>query len=149
MHVERITQALQQQRAGAGPPPAPPLINGASLLIPGNTKTMSDSMISSAATSDHDAASLSSHDWVAEFHAQQACEQEARRQRSGGENDSPMSRTSESLLFSGTQTSMSLPPTETDGGELRSGNGTGGVVPAWVASKSKAELWREMKILGM
>lgn len=68
MDVERITLALQQQRAGAKPSAAPvsteipashdPRTN---LLMPGGTLLggtgMSDSMISSATTSDHDASS--------------------------------------------------------------------------------------------
>lgn len=175
MDVESITLALQQHRAGAKPPPPPPALGDhTSLPLPGNTALMSDSMISSAATSDYEtlpssavapalptapAASFShqnladtdahntlpsppfprsqaplgnsppldtsvlleasSSDWVAEFHAQQARE---RRQRTGATDDSP-SRTSESLLLDGTRTSTSLPPTETDEGELRSESG--------------------------
>lgn len=168
MDVERITLALQQQRAGAKPVPVPPpeAGTGSSLLIQGST--MTDSMLSSATTSDHDpdasssASAPSSHpqptdshftpptipsqshhsrsqsrshnspeldtsvllnsntlasEWVAEFQSQLTREQP-------GPGGSPMSRTtSESLILSGTQTSISLPPSDADADGQQSESG--------------------------
>lgn len=157
MDVERITLALQQQRAGGRPTAAGashsglsaaasnPADHNASLLLPGSTllTNMTDSMLSSATTSDHDASSASSssvppqnsdsrshsrsrsqgenepqldtsvllnassNDWVAEFQAQLAREDQEHGRTSDGESPSESM-----LLLSGTQTSMSLPESD-------------------------------------
>ncbi|KAF8310422.1 hypothetical protein DL93DRAFT_2084612 [Clavulina sp. PMI_390] len=269
MDVERITLALQQQR-GSRPSPIPDRTSmdpgngtssglaGGSLLLPG--ASMTDSMLSSATTSDHDGPTFgyqipaansasstssslppsqshssshsrsasqpenltfpppmtinestsalqldtsvltnaSSNDWVAEFQAHLAREQEqggphvrSRMSETGG-NGSPGESESASLLLSESQTSMSLPETSEYESESVSGreSTTSALaeaapdasplnssifphttmveastvivnpprlgeeastnqqpMPSWLASKTKSELWKEMKIL--
>lgn len=147
--MERISLALQHQRAGGAPttttgPGIPPSEHPtSSLLLPG----MTDSMLSSATTSDHDASSVvdsssfasqpassALHPTTSEPHLDTSglmnssndwvSEFQAQLARDGGERANGGSDESPSesmLLLSGTQTSMSLP--ETDEQRSESDNG--------------------------